>query len=234
MYYYYFDWYYFLLLPVMIFSIWAQVRVSSTFNKYQQQHNRRNITGAEAARRVLSASGVMGIGVEQVAGTLTDHYDPRSRVIRLSSAVYNSTSSAAVGVACHEAGHAVQHAENYGPLKLRMALIPVANFGSRLLLPLLLISFVGSIFMPSMYLVTDIVLIIFLVTTFLQFITLPVEFNASRRALRGIEGQGILYGEELEGAKKVLTAAALTYVAALAVSLMQLLRFIVLVNRRRD
>ncbi len=233
MYYYYFDWYYFLLLPVMIFSIWAQVRVSSTFNKYQQQHNRRNITGAEAARRVLSASGVMGIGVEQVAGTLTDHYDPRSRVIRLSSAVYNSTSSAAVGVACHEAGHAVQHAENYGPLKLRMALIPVANFGSRLLLPLLLISFVGSIFMPSMYLVTDIVLIIFLVTTFLQFITLPVEFNASRRALRGIEGQGILYGEELEGAKKVLTAAALTYVAALAVSLLQLLRILMFTRRRR-
>ena len=197
MYYYYFDWYYILLIPVMIFALWAQMRVSTTFHKYQQQHNRRNITGAEAARRVLSASGVSGVAVEQVAGTLTDHYDPKTNVIRLSSAVYGSTSSAAVGVACHEAGHAVQHAENYGPLKLRMALIPVANFGSRLLLPLLLISFVGSLFLPSLSFVTDLVLIIFLITTFLQFITLPVEFNASRRAMESMESQGILAGEEL-------------------------------------
>lgn len=233
MYYYYFDWYYILLIPVMIFALWAQMRVSSTFHKYQQQHNRRNITGAEAARRVLSASGVSGVAVEQVAGTLTDHYDPKTNVIRLSSAVYGSTSSAAVGVACHEAGHAVQHAEHYGPLKLRMALIPVANFGSRLLLPLLLISFVGSLFMPSLYLVTDLVLIIFLITTFLQFITLPVEFNASRRAMQSMESQGILAGEELQGARKVLTAAALTYVAALAVSLAQLFRILMLTRRRR-
>ena len=233
MYYYYFDWYYFLLIPVMIFALWAQMRVSTTFNKYQQQHNRRNITGAEAARRVLSASGVSGVAVEQVAGTLTDHYDPKANVIRLSSAVYGSTSTAAVGVACHEAGHAVQHAVNYGPLKLRMALIPVANFGSRLLLPLLLISFVGSLFMPSLNLVTDLVLIIFLITTFLQFITLPVEFNASRRAMQSMENQGILAGEELQGARKVLTAAALTYVAALAVSLAQLFRILMLTRRRR-
>lgn len=233
MYYYYFDWYYILLIPVMIFALWAQMRVSTTFHKYQQQHNRRNITGAEAARRVLSASGVSGVTVEQVAGTLTDHYDPKTNVIRLSSAVYGSTSSAAVGVACHEAGHAVQHAENYGPLKLRMALIPVANFGSRLLLPLLLISFVGSLFMPSLSLVTDLVLIIFLITTFLQFVTLPVEFNASRRAMKSMESQGILAGEELQGARKVLTAAALTYVAALAVSLVQLFRILMLTRRRR-
>lgn len=233
MYYYYFDWYYILLIPVMIFALWAQMRVSTTFHKYQQQHNRRNITGAEAARRVLSASGVSGVAVEQVAGTLTDHYDPKTNVIRLSSAVYGSTSSAAVGVACHEAGHAVQHAENYGPLKLRMALIPVANFGSKLLLPLLLISFVGSLFMPSLSLVTDLVLIIFLITTFLQFITLPVEFNASRRAMESMESQGILAGEELQGARKVLTAAALTYVAALAVSLVQLFRILMLTRRRR-
>ena len=233
MYYYYFDWYYFLLIPVMIFALWAQMRVSTTFNKYQQQHNRRNITGAEAARRVLSASGVSGVAVEQVAGTLTDHYDPKANVIRLSSAVYGSTSTAAVGVACHEAGHAVQHAVNYGPLKLRMALIPVANFGSRLLLPLLLISFVGSLFMPSLNLVTDLVLIIFLITTFLQFITLPVEFNASRRAMQSMENQGILAGEELQGARKVLTAAALTYVAARAVSLAQLFRILMLTRRRR-
>lgn len=233
MYYYYFDWYYILLIPVMIFALWAQMRVSTTFHKYQQQHNRRNITGAEAARRVLSASGVSGVTVEQVAGTLTDHYDPKTNVIRLSSAVYGSTSSAAVGVACHEAGHAVQHAENYGPLKLRMALIPVANFGSRLLLPLLLISFVGSLFLPSLSFVTDLVLIIFLITTFLQFITLPVEFNASRRAMESMESQGILAGEELQGARKVLTAAALTYVAALAVSLVQLFRILMLTRRRR-
>ncbi len=233
MYYYYFDWYYILLIPVMIFALWAQMRVSTTFHKYQQQHNRRNITGAEAARRVLSASGVSGVAVEQVAGTLTDHYDPKTNVIRLSSAVYGSTSSAAVGVACHEAGHAVQHAENYGPLKLRMALIPVANFGSRLLLPLLLISFVGSLFLPSLSFVTDLVLIIFLITTFLQFITLPVEFNASRRAMESMESQGILAGEELQGARKVLTAAALTYVAALAVSLVQLFRILMLTRRRR-
>ncbi len=233
MYYYYLDWYYILLIPVMIFALWAQMRVSTTFHKYQQQHNRRNITGAEAARRVLSASGVSGVAVEQVAGTLTDHYDPKTNVIRLSSAVYGSTSSAAVGVACHEAGHAVQHAENYGPLKLRMALIPVANFGSRLLLPLLLISFVGSLFLPSLSFVTDLVLIIFLITTFLQFITLPVEFNASRRAMESMESQGILAGEELQGARKVLTAAALTYVAALAVSLVQLFRILMLTRRRR-
>lgn len=233
MYYYYFDWYYLLLIPVMIFAIWAQVRVTSAFQKYQQQHNRRNITGAEAARRVLSANGVTGVAVEEVAGTLTDHYDPKTNVIRLSSAVYGSTSSAAVGVACHEAGHAVQHAENYVPLKLRMALIPVANFGSRLLLPLLLISFVASLFAPAFSLVTDIVLVIFLISALLQFVTLPVEFNASRRAMRSIESQGLLYGEELEGARKVLTAAALTYVAALAVSLVQLLRILMLTRRRR-
>lgn len=233
MYYYYYDWYYWLLIPVMIFALWAQMRVSSVFSKYQQQHNRRNITGAEAAKRVLRAGGVTDVAVEEVAGTLTDHYDPKTRVIRLSSAVYGNTSSAAVGVACHEAGHAVQHAENYGPLKLRMALIPVANFGSRLLLPLLLISFVASLFVPGFYLVTDIVLIIFLISAFLQFVTLPVEFNASRRALRAMEGQGLLEGEELEGARKVLTAAALTYVAALAVSLVQLLRILMLTRRRR-
>lgn len=233
MYYYYYDWYYWLLIPVMIFALWAQMRVSSVFSKYQQQHNRRNITGAEAAKRVLRAGGVTDVPVEEVAGTLTDHYDPKTRVIRLSSAVYGNTSSAAVGVACHEAGHAVQHAENYGPLKLRMALIPVANFGSRLLLPLLLISFVASLFVPGFYLVTDIVLIIFLISAFLQFVTLPVEFNASRRALRAMEGQGLLEGEELEGARKVLTAAALTYVAALAVSLVQLLRILMLTRRRR-
>lgn len=230
---YYFDWYYFLLIPVMIFAIWAQIRVNSAFQKYQQQHNRRNITGAEAARRVLSASGIAGVAVEEVAGTLTDHYDPKTRVIRLSSAVYGSTSSAAVGVACHEAGHAVQHAENYGPLKLRMALVPVATLGARLLLPLLLLSFVTSLFVPSAYVVTDIILIIFLVSAFLQFVTLPVEFNASRRALRCMEEQGLLYGEELEGARKVLTAAALTYVAALAVSLAQLFRIFMLTRRRR-
>lgn len=233
MYYYYFDWYYALLIPVMIFAVWAQVRVNSAFNRYQQQYNHRGITGAEAARRVLSASGVTGVAVEEVAGALTDHYDPKSRVIRLSSAVYGSTSSAAVGVACHEAGHAVQHAENYGPLKLRMALIPVANFGSRLLLPLVLVSLVVSLFAPAFYIVTDIILVIFLISTFLQFITLPVEFNASRRAMGSIESQGILSGEELVGARKVLTAAALTYVAALAVSLLHLLRILMIARRRR-
>ena len=233
MYYYFFDWYYLLLVPVMIFAIWAQIRVNTVFHKYQEQHNRRNITGAEAARRVLTANGVTGVAVEEVAGTLTDHYDPRTNVIRLSSAVYGSTSSAAVGIACHEAGHAVQHAENYGPLKLRMALIPVANLGSKLLLPLLLISIVASLFVPNLVMVTDIVLIIFLVSAFLQFVTLPVEFNASHRAMRCIEGQGLLCGEELEGARKVLSAAALTYVAALAVSLVQLLRILLLTRRRR-
>lgn len=233
MYYYYFDWYYILLIPVMIFAVWAQTRVNSVFRKYSDQHNRRNITGAAAARHVLSRSGVTDVTVEEVSGNLTDHYDPKTRVIRLSSGVYGSTSSAAVGVACHEAGHAVQHAEHYWPLKLRMALIPVANFGSRLLLPLMLVSFVLSIWVPALYMLTDVILIIFLISTFLQFITLPVEFNASRRALENIEATSLLYEDEREGARKVLTAAALTYVAALAVSLLQLLRILAIARRRR-
>ena len=232
--YWYWDWYYYVtVIPALLFVLWAQLRVNSTFRKYSNLHNNRKITGARAAQYVLSRSGVSGVRIERVSGSLTDHYDPRENVIRLSETVYDSTSAAAVGVACHEAGHAVQYAENYAPIRFRAALIPVTNFACRLVLPLFIISILLAPALPFAWYLSDVCLVVFFLSTLLQVVTLPVEFNASRRAVRAIEDQGLLHGEELEGAKRVLSAAAMTYVAALALSLMQLFRFLLHRNRYR-
>ena len=233
-YYYGFDWtYVVLVLPCFILSLWASANVNSTFKRYSKQYSLRQLTGAEAAQRVLRANGVHGVRIERVSGNLTDHYDPKTNVIRLSDGVYNNTSTAAIGVACHEAGHAVQYAEGYAPIKLRAAIIPVTNIGSRLAMPLILIgllfSTLGSFSDTLIYLG----IACFGLSLVFQLVTLPVEFNASRRALHAIEDGGLLTEEEQIGARKTLTAAALTYVAATAVSLAQLLRLITLFGGRR-
>lgn len=221
-----------LVLPAVIFSLWASIRVNTTFKKYSKIRSMRGITGAEAARRVLDANGLQHIRIEQIPGNLTDHYDPRSDVIRLSESVYGNTSVAAVGVACHEAGHAVQHAENYAPVKIRAAIIPVTNIGSRLAIPLIILGILLNSLAsaPEFLVIAYIGVACYGLCTLFQLVTLPTEFDASRRALRCIESYGILGSEEIGGARRVLTAAAMTYVAALAVSLMQLLRLFLMVS----
>ena len=215
---------------MLILSTVAQAMVQSSYNKYSRVKNARGITGAEAAKMLLYSKGVYDVNIERCSGTLSDHYDPKANVIRLSDGVYSSDSVAAVGIACHEAGHALQYAQKYAPVKLRMALVPVCNFSSKLAVPLILIGIILS-FAQLAY----IGIIAFAVSTFFQLVTLPVEFNASRRAITIIGQENILYDSEKKGAKKVLSAAAMTYVAALAVSLANLLRFILLVGgRRRD
>lgn len=232
----YFDWYYLILVvPAMIFSLIASASVNSTYKKYSRQIAGRGLTGAQAARMVLDANGLRGVPIERVSGELTDHYDPKSNVIRLSDSVYSSPSTAAVGVACHEVGHAIQYATGYGPIKLRMAIIPLTNIGSRLSVPLIIIGIILGGVSDLFYYVAYAGIFFFALVVLFQLVTLPVEFNASKRALATIENGGILSrGEELAGAQKVLRAAAMTYVAALAVSISQLLRFIMLVGRRRD
>lgn len=233
-YYYGFDWtYLFLVLPCVILSLWASARVNSTFKRYSTQLSARHITGAEAAKHVLSANGVQNVQIQRVSGNLTDHYDPKSNVIRLSDNVYNSTSTAAIGVACHEAGHAVQYASNYGPIKLRAAVIPVTNFGSKLAMPLILLGLLLSTFGTFSYTVLYLGIGCFALSLVFQLITLPVEFNASRRAMEAIEQTQLLSPDEQRGARKTLSAAAMTYVAATAVSLAQLIRLISLFGGRR-
>ena len=232
--YYGFDWtYVVLVLPCVLLSLWASANVNSTFKKYSQQRSRRNITGAEAAQRVLFANGVRNVRIERVSGNLTDHYDPRTNVIRLSDGVYGSPSTAAIGVACHEAGHAVQYAQEYAPIKLRAAIIPVTNFGSRLAMPLILLGLVLSAFGSMSDLLIYLGIACFGLSLVFQIVTLPVEFNASNRALAAIEDGQLLTDEELKGARKTLRAAALTYVAATAVALAQLLRLLALFGGRR-
>lgn len=235
--YYGFDWTYLVLvLPCILLSLWASASVKNTFKRYSTQYSVRRITGADAAARVLRNNGVQNVRIERVSGNLTDHFDPKTNVIRLSDSVYDSTSTAAIGVACHEAGHAVQYATHYGPIKLRAAIIPVTNFGSKIAMPLILLgillSFAGSLSYTLVY----IGIACFGLSLVFQLITLPVEFNASHRAIRAITDAGILSSQELVGAKRTLKAAAMTYVAATAVSLAQLLRLIVLFGgrRRRD
>lgn len=230
---YYFDWtYVVLVLPCVIFSLVASASVNRTFQKYSKQLSSRRITGAEAAQRVLSANGVSGVGIEQISGSLTDHYDPKANVIRLSDDVFNSTSTAAIGVACHEAGHAVQYAQEYGPIKLRAAIIPVTNIGSKLAMPLILLGIVLSFMENFSYFFIYLGIACFGLSLVFQLITLPVEFNASRRAISAIEESGLLTQDEQKGAKKTLTAAAMTYVAATAVALAQLLRLLVIFGGR--
>ena len=233
-YYYGFDMFYVILvLPCIIFSLWASARVNSTFKKYSVQYSRRRITGAEAAQRVLHANGVHDVRIERVAGNLTDHYDPQTNVIRLSDSVYNSTSTAAIGVACHEAGHAVQYAQEYAPIKLRAAIIPITNIGSKLAMPLILIGLLLTFLETASFFFVYAGSACFGLSLVFQLVTLPVEFNASRRAMDAIANTDILTSEEQVGARKTLSAAAMTYVAATAVALAQLLRLLIIFGRRR-
>ena len=222
-----------LVLPCILLSLWASSNVNSTFKKYSNQFSRRGLTGAEAARRVLSAHGVGNVRIERVSGNLTDHFDPRTNVIRLSDNVYGNTSTAAIGVACHEAGHAVQYAQGYAPIKLRAAIIPVTNFGSRLAMPLILIGLLLAAFGDLSVILIDLGIACFGLSLVFQLVTLPVEFNASSRAMRAIADSNLLTEDEQAGARKTLRAAALTYVAATAVAFAQLLRLILLFGRRR-
>ena len=223
-----------IVLPCVLLSLWASARVNNTFKRYSSQLSQRNICGADAAHRVLAANGVQGVRIERVSGNLTDHYDPKANVIRLSDSVYGSTSTAAIGVACHEAGHAVQYAHSYGPIKLRAAIIPVTNIGSKIAMPLILLgillSFAGNLSYTFVYLG----IACFSLSLVFQLITLPVEFNASQRALQAIEQNNILTQEELKGARKTLSAAAMTYVAATAVALAQILRLLIIFGRGRS
>lgn len=237
LYYYGFDWtYLYIVLPCLIISVCASAHVNNTFKKYAKLHAARGLTGAQAAQRVLLSNGITNVRIEHTGGKLTDHYDPRGNVIRLSDAVYNDTSAAAIGVACHEAGHAVQYATNYFPIKIRTVIIPITNTGSRLALPLILLGVLLSSLGQYSALLIDVGIACFALSLVFQLVTLPVEFNASRRALRAIEDGELLTAEELKAAKKTLRAAAMTYVAAAAVSLAQLLRLILLFGgrRRRD
>ncbi|MBQ8818232.1 MAG: zinc metallopeptidase [Clostridia bacterium] len=224
-----FDWTILIVLPALFISIWAQIKVSSTYHKYSSVRTKRNVTGYAAARAILDANGLHYVKIEHVRGHLTDHYDPRANVIRLSDSVYGSDSAAAVGVAAHEAGHAVQYAQDYAPIKLRMAIIPVTRFGSMLAIPLF---FIGLILASDLFMLFGIVL--YSAVALFQLVTLPVEFNASARALRAIDGAQILTNDELAGAKRVLSAAAMTYVAALLTSLLTLLRLLVLAGGRSN
>lgn len=229
-YYYLSNYYYMILvLPVVILSMIASARVNSSFKKYSKVLSSRNITGAQAAFEVLRHYGITNVQIERVGGNLTDHYDPRTNVIRLSDNVYNSTSVASIGVACHEAGHAAQYAQGYYPIKIRNLILPVANIGSRAGIPLAILGFFLNF--EALALAG---IIFFSLAVLFQLVTLPVEFNASRRALNVISEVDILSDTEKSGAKKVLTAAAMTYVAALAVSIANLLRIILMFNRKRD
>lgn len=233
LYYYGFDMtYVVLVLPFVILSIVASIRVRSTFNRYSRQLSTRRITGARAAEQVLRYNGVTGVRIERVSGDLTDHYDPRANVIRLSNDVYDSTSTAAIGVACHEAGHAAQYAHNYAPIKLRAAIIPITNIGSKLAMPLILIGLLLNFAADFSYIFVYLGIACFGLSLLFQLVTLPVEFNASRRAMVSIREAGILTEDEQKGARKTLTAAAMTYVAATAVALVQLLRLILIFGGR--
>lgn len=221
-------WFLILVIPAMILSLAAQAGVNSSYKKNARIFSSRGMTGREAAEMILRNNGIYDVRIEPVSGSLTDHYSPREQVIRLSEGVYDSSSVAAIGIASHEAGHAVQHHVGYVPIKIRNAVLPVANIGSMLAFPLIVIGF-----LLSSFLLLDLGVIFFSFTTLFQLITLPVEFNASSRAVKAIEANGVLYGEELNGAKSVLRAAAMTYVAALAVSFAQLLRFFFLTRSNR-
>ena len=234
-YYYGFDWtYVILVLPCIIFAMIASASVNSTFKRYSAQISSRRITGAEAAKRVLSANGVYNVRIERVSGNLTDHYDPKTNVIRLSENVYDSPSTAAIGVACHEAGHAVQYAQNYGPIKLRAAIIPITNIGSKLAMPLILLGLLFNTLGSFSYSMIYLGIACFALSLVFQLVTLPVEFNASRRAMTTINDAGLLTEAEQSGARRTLRAAAMTYVAAVAVSLAQLLRLVLLLGGRRS
>ena len=222
---------YIIVLPAIIFALIAQCMVKSTFSKYSTVYNSRGLTAYQAARQILDENGLNFIRIEHVSGNLTDHYDPKANVIRLSDSVYNSTSVAAIGVAAHEAGHAIQYAKNYFPIKIRNAIIPISQLGSSAAVPLVLL---GMFFYRSMGFLITVGIFLYAAVVLFQVITLPVEFNASHRALQILESRYILESDEVGMAKKVLSAAAMTYVAAMFSSLLSLLRLIILTGGRRD
>ena len=222
-----------LVLPCVILAMIASANVNSTFKRYSKEYSTRRISGAQAAQRVLSANGVSGVRIERVSGNLTDHYDPKTNVIRLSDSVYDSTSVAAIGVACHEAGHAVQYAQHYAPIKLRAAIIPITNIGSKLAMPLILLGLLFSFGENFSYGFVYAGIACFGLSLVFQLVTLPVEFNPSRRAMQAIQYGELLTEEEQRGARKTLTAAAMTYVAATAVALAQLVRLLAIFGGRR-
>ena len=232
------DWTVLVLIPAMIFAFWAQINVQTTFSRFKQVRIRRGLTAADVARRILDANGLNYVQIQRVSGELTDHYDPRAQVVRLSDSVYDSTSVAAIGVAAHEVGHACQHAEDYVPLRIRSAIIPMTRIGSMLAMPVFILgllfaqlslygNMVGDVFMM-------LGILLFSLSTLFQLVTLPTEFNASARALKTLESYGILDGDELVGARSTLRAAALTYVAALASSLASLLRLLLIFGGSRS
>ncbi|MBQ8632675.1 MAG: zinc metallopeptidase [Lachnospiraceae bacterium] len=226
-----FDSTYFLVLIGVILSLWASARVKSTYAKYSGERSLSGMTGAQAAQRILSMAGIYDVTVQHVAGNLTDHYDPRNKTLNLSDAVYSNASVAAVGVAAHECGHAIQHDRGYAALKFRSALAPVANIGANISWPLILV----GLLLGGSSLLIEIGILMFSLAVAFQLVTLPVEFNASKRAMTMLEETGVLYADELPKTRKVLNAAALTYVAAAASSILQLLRLVLLFgNRRRD
>ena len=232
---FYFDSTYILVLPAIILAVIAQGKVSSTFNKYSRVPSRIGMTGAEAARRIMELNGIYDVSIERVAGNLTDHYDPSKKVLRLSDNVYSSSSIAAIGVAAHETGHAIQHARGYAPLSLRSIMVPVVNFGSRLFLPLILLGLLFSFSSAMGNSLITLGIILFGITVLFTLVTLPVEFNASKRAIACLTESRILYDDEVDGAKKVLSAAAMTYVASAAMAIAQFLRLLVLFGgRNRD
>lgn len=224
---FYYDWTILLVLPALIISIWAQIKVSRTYEHYSKLFVGSRMTGAEAARRVLDSAGLHHVEIERIGGHLTDHYDPRKNIIRLSESVFDSPSAAAIGVAAHEAGHAMQYAKGYAPIKLRSAILPVTRYGSILAIPLFLI---GLLFANYSLAVAGILL--YSTIALFQLLTLPVEFNASARALETLRTNSILTGDELEASRKVLSAAALTYVAALLTSLLTILRLLFILGGR--
>ena len=233
-YFYGFDWtYLYIVLPCLILSMIASSRVNNTFKRYSKQMSSQHITGSDAAMRVLRANGVTEVRIERVSGKLTDHYDPKANVIRLSDAVYDNASTAAIGVACHEAGHAVQYAREYFPVKIRAAIIPATNIGSKLAMPLILLGILFASLGNYSYTLVYLGIAMFALSLVFQLVTLPVEFNASRRAMEAIRNMQILTEDEQRGARKTLTAAAMTYVAAVAVSAAQLLRLVLLFGGRR-
>jgi Zn-dependent membrane protease YugP len=223
----YTDWTFIIIIPALILAAWAQMKVSSTFKKYSKVSSINGYTGAQVARMLLDSEGLYDIPVEQTSGKLTDHYDPRNRVMRLSREVYSGASVASIGVAAHETGHAIQHQKHYAPLKIRSSIVPVVNFSSNTSW----ILFIFGLMFGSSYLI-NIGIILFIAVVFFQMVTLPVEFDASSRALRILENKNILYGDELKGAKSVLSAAAMTYVAAAITAVLQLVRLILLSRNR--
>jgi len=225
------DPWYILVIIAFLFSMVAQTKVSSTFNKYSRVRNRAGFTGAQVAAQMLQNAGIYDVSVQRVAGNLTDHYDPRTKTLRLSQSVYDSTSVAALGVAAHETGHAIQHDVGYAPLGLRSLLVPLANFGSRLAIPLIII---GFLFSGGGSTLVTLGILFFSLSVAFTIITLPVEFNASHRAIDLLVEDGFLDSDEIGGAKKVLSAAAMTYVAAAFAAVAQLLRLIAIFGRRDD